>query len=169
MDNLDLQFFQKELDRVIGWVKFSHRKTAVMGAYYSAITGLVFSQKESIAKNLLNFDSSRYFSTFHCMLVLCMVIFLVIGVWFLFKSIYPNLGKPHANKSLFYFKDIADMNFKDYCKRINKLNPDQAKAEVIDQIYINSIVVTHKMNAIQNSISSFFGLAFVVIIYLISF
>jgi hypothetical protein len=50
------------------------------------------------------------------------------------------------------------MKFIDYSEEIKKLTEDEAKKQIIEQIYTNSIIANQKMKNVQKSIESFVAL-----------
>ena len=136
MENFNLQFLQAELNRVSEWIQFSDKKTAFLSVYYSAVFGLVVSQEESILQHLVNYQK--------CITCLYLFIFLgavtsfLTGIFFLFKSIFPRLKDSFTDKSLFYFGHVANMKFIDYLEEVKKLTGDEAKRQILEQIYTNS-------------------------------
>lgn len=59
------------------------------------------------------------------------------------------------------------MKFIDYSDEIKKLTEDEAKKQIIEQIYTNSVIADQKMKNIQKSIKSFIVLVFFAIPLLI--
>jgi len=166
MENFKLQFLQSELNRVSEWIQFSDKKTAFLSAFYSVIFGLVFSQKESIFQHIIIYQ--KWITCFYAFILLGVVVSFIVGIFFLFKSVYPRLKNLFTDKSLFYFGHIANMKFVDYSEEIKKLTEDEAKKQIIEQIYINSIIADQKMENVQKSIKSLIVLiAFVFVLIFI--
>jgi hypothetical protein len=154
MENFSLQFLQSELNRVSEWIKFADKKAAFLTAYYSVIFGLVISQKDPILNNLTNYQ--KWMFGFYVVILFGFIISFLIGIFFLFKSIFPRLKNSFTDKSLFYFGHVATMKFIDYSKEIEKLTEDEAKKQIIEQLHTNSIIADKKMRNVQASIKSFF-------------
>ncbi|MFC1615411.1 Pycsar system effector family protein [Patescibacteria group bacterium] len=153
MQNFNLTFLQSELNRVSEWIQFSDKKTAFLSAFYSAVFGLVLAQKESI---LQDFAIQQKWINYICSFILfCFIVSFVVGIFFLFRSIFPRLKNSFTDKSLFYFGHIANMKFVDYSSEIKKMTEEDAKRQIIEQIYTNSIIANQKMENVQNSIKSF--------------
>lgn len=165
MKNFDLQFLQSELNRVSEWIKFADKKTAFLTAYYSVIFGLMISQKDPILNNLTNYE--KWMFGFYVVILIGVIFSFLIGIFFLFKSIFPRIKNSFTDKSLFYFGHIASMKFVDYSKEIEKLTEDEAKKQVIEQIYTNSIIADQKMKNVQNSIKSFIVFSFFVLLLIL--
>lgn len=165
MEKFNLQFLQAELNRVSEWIQFSDKKTAFLSAFYSAIFGLVFSQRESILQHFAIYQ--KWTTCFYVFIFLGFSIALVVGIFFLFESIFPRLKNSFTDKSLFYFGHVANMKFIDYSEEIKKLTEDEAKKQIIEQIYTNSIIADQKMKNVQKSIKSIIVLAVFAILLII--
>jgi len=162
MENFSLQFLQSELDRVSDWIKFTDKKTAFLATYYSLIFGFVISQKDLILSNIENYE--KWIFAFYVVILMGVILSFLIGIFFLFKSIFPRLKNSFTDKSLFYFGHVAIMKFVDYSKEIEKLTVDEAKKQIIEQIYTNSMIADQKMKNVHNSIKSFIAFSFFVIL-----
>jgi len=165
MENFKLQFLQSELNRVSDWIQFSDKKTAFLSAFYSAIFGLVFSQKESVLQHFLTYQ--RWTAYFYFLILIGFVSFFIVGIFFLFKSIFPRLKNSLTDKSLFYFGHVANIKFVDYLEEIKKMTEDEAKKQIIEQIYTNSIIADQKMKNVQKSIKSFIVAVFFAILLIL--
>lgn len=165
MENFKLQFLQSELNRVSEWIQFSDKKTAFLSAFYSVIFGLVFSQKELIVQHFIIYP--KWITHFYLFILLGFIVSFIVGIFFLFKSIFPRLKNSFTDKSLFYFGHVANMKFVDYSEEIKKLTEDEAKKQIIEQIYTNSIIADQKMKNVQKSIKSFIALILFVVSLLI--
>lgn len=165
MENYNLQFLQAELKRVSEWIQFSDKKTAFLSAFYSAVFGLVFSQRESILQHLIIYQ--KWIICLYTFVLFGFVISFLVGILFLFRSVFPRLRNSFTDKSLFYFGHVASMEFIDYSEKINKLTDDEAKKQIVEQIYTNSIIADQKMKDVQKSIKSFAVLVFFVVLLIL--
>jgi len=116
MNTFSLNFLQSELNCVSEWIQFSDKKTAFLSAFYSAIFGLVFSQKESILQHFIIYQKGT--TCFYAFILLGFIIAFVVGIFFLFESVFPRLKNSFTDKSLFYFSHVANMKFIDYLEEI---------------------------------------------------
>ena len=91
MENFNLQFLQSELNRVSEWIQFSDKKTVFLSVYYSAIFGLIISQKESILQNFAIYQKGLL--CLYIFVFLGVIIFFIIGKFFIFKSNFKILKK----------------------------------------------------------------------------
>jgi len=158
MNTFSLNFLQSELNRIIEWIQFSDKKTAFLSAFYSAVFGLVFSQKESILQHFIIYQ--KWITCFYSFVFLGFFVSFIAGIFFLLKSVFPRLKNSFTDKSLFYFGHVANMKFIDYSEEIKKLTEDEAKKQIVEQIYTNSIIADQKMKNVQKSIKSFIALVF---------
>lgn len=165
MENFNLQFLQSELNRISEWIQFSDKKTAFLSAFYSAVFGLVFSQKESILQHFIIYQKG--ITCFYYFVLFGFIASFLVGVFFLFKSVFPRLKNSFTDKSLFYFGHVANIKFIDYSEEIKKLTEDEAKKQIVEQIYTNSIIADQKMKNVQKSIKSFIVLAFFTILLIL--
>lgn len=166
MEKLSLQFLQSELNRVCEWIKFSDKKTGFLTAYYSAIFGLVISQKKYILDNISNYQKWAF--AFYLFVFIGVIISFAVGIYFLFKSVFPRLKNSFTDKSLFYFGHVANRKFVDFSKEMQELDEDEAKKQVIEQIYTNSIIADQKMKNVQISIKSFVVFVIFVLLLILS-
>ena len=167
MKKLELQFLQAELNRISEWIRFSDRKSAFLSVYYSAILGILISQKEQF-RDLISTLENWYFCLFMLLIILVFLLFFV-GLFFLIKSIFPRLKNNLTDKSLFYFGNIAKIKFVDYLKGMEKLTEEESKKQITEQIYTNSIIADQKMKNVQNSIKSLFVLAILILVINLTF
>jgi hypothetical protein len=167
MKSIDITFLQSELNRVSEWIKFSDKKTAFLAAYYSVIFGIVISQKEQILQNIVNYQ--KWMFIFYFFILIGVIIFFLVGIFFLFKSVFPRLKNSFTDKSLFYFGYVASMKFVDYLREIEKMTKDEVKKQVIEQVYTNSIIADQKMKNVQKSIRSFVALVVFTLIMILIF
>lgn len=166
MEKFNLQFLQSELNRVSGWIQFSDKKIAFLSAFYSAIFGLVFSQKELILQHFIIYQ--KWITCFYIFVLIGFIVSFIIGLYFLFKSIFPRLENSHTDKSLFYFGHVAKLKFIDYLDEVEKLNEEDVKKQIIEQIYTNSIIVDQKMKNVQKSIINLIiSICFVILLLLL--
>lgn len=158
---LDLQFLQTELIRVSEWIRFSDSKSGFLSAFYLAVLGFLISYSEKIKKINFCFNYFHYVKSLFCFF--CIIILFLVGVYFLFKSIFPNLKNNFISKSMFYFGHIYNMKFVDYLEEMNKLDEDKAREGLLEQIYTNSNIANEKMKNVKYSIN----ILFVIVLFLI--
>lgn len=151
MTKIELQFLQKELDRVNEWIHFSDKKGAFLASFYSIIFGILLSQKERIMNVFWGLELCQ--RCLYILLFLCLIVVFFAGISFLLLSIFPKLNiNIWVNWSLFYFWDVAKTNLSDYTDEVVELSEEKAKIQMAEQIYINSLIAQKKMENIQKSI-----------------
>jgi len=164
---MDLQFLQSELNRTSEWIKFSDQKSALLSVYYSAIIGLLISYKTAIIESFNSYES--WLSYIHFLILVGVLFSSVLGLFLLFKSIFPRLTNSFTDKSLFYFGHISNMKFIDYFGAIKELSNEDAKKQITEQIYTNSVIADQKMKNVQNSTKCLFVLTVLMAILIFLF
>lgn len=165
MENYKIQILQSELDRVIQWIQFADKKTAFLSVYYSAVPGLVINKKSLILQKLLVYNGLEIF--IYSLVLICLGIFFISGIFFLFYSVFPRLKNLLTDKSLFYFGHVSKMKFIDYREEVDKMNESEIVKQIIEQIYTNSVIANQKMKNVQNSTKSFFVTTFFIILLIL--
>ena len=143
---MKLEFLQKELERVSGWIRLSDRKTTFLSVYYTGIITYV-------VKNLDLFKFSDQ-DVFIYILIILFFGSLFFGLFFLLLSIFPRTKNNNTSESLFFFGTVAQMKIVDYLDKINFISEEKAKNQILEQIYSNSVIADKKMRNIKNSIKS---------------
>jgi len=165
MKNLELEFLHSELVRTCEWIKFSDQKSGFASIYYSAIFGFLLSYKGTI---LAYINSHQGFILwFYYLALLANAIFFTIGLFWLFKSIFPQLKNLTTDKSVFYFQHIAALKFIDYTRELKKLSDANVKEQIIEQIHTNSVIASQKMGNVQKSIKFLFALILSLIVLVV--
>lgn len=165
MKNFDLQFLLAELNRVSEWIRFSDRKSAFLAVYYSTIFGLVIYQKGSISQNITTYQDWPLLA--YILVLIGIILSFIIGVFFLVNSVFPRTKNSYTSKSLFYFGHVANMKLIDYFEKIEKLSEDEAKKQIIEQIYSNSTIADQKMKDVQSSTKGLIALGVFTVILLL--
>ncbi len=155
---MNLQFLQSELKRVSEWIKFSDQKSAFLSVYYSAIFGLLISRKDLIVQSFRTCE--KWLSYLYFLILIGILISIVVGLFLLFKSVFPRLKNSLTNKSLLYFGHVANMEFADFAEDINGLSDNELKGQILEQLYTNSLIAAQKMKNVQNSTKCLFVLIF---------
>lgn len=147
MQHRDIDFLQSELSRVSEWLRFADSKAGFLSVFYTAILGFVVSRREEIISIIA---SRSCFYSLHPMLFLGLFIFLVIGIYHLFATVFPRL-KNVGGRSLFYFGTVADMKAEDYLMDCERATAEDAQRQLTEQIHANSMITNIKMKNIQKS------------------
>jgi len=165
MKNVNLQFFQEELKRISEWIRFTDQKAALVAVYYSALISFLVVKKDIIVICLKQLSLGELFILNSILFLL--LIFITLGIFYLFSSIFPRLKNHFNKKSLFYFGTISRMEFLNFIEKMGSLSEDEMKKQIIEQIYILSVIADQKMNNIQNSIRCLFvSIFFILMIYI---
>lgn len=144
----DIKFWHDELVRVTDWVKLGDQKAAFLSAYYLAILGLILANKNYILQT--NHNLLFWF------LATTISISFIAGLFFIFKAIFPRLGNNSTDKSLFYYKHVAETKIVDFLKKSRNLKDSDKKDQLLEQIYTNSLIAEKKMENIKNGIKCLF-------------
>ncbi|MBW7954671.1 hypothetical protein H3C61_02560 [Candidatus Gracilibacteria bacterium] len=138
----NIDFLQNELIRISEWLRFIEQKLILLSAYY----GLGISY---IAQNIQ--DIKRIFQENSCIKIFIFLYFiftLILGIYFLFRVIFPNFKNNSNNKSFFFFRHISNMKILDYVKDFQILTIKEKENQILEQIHINSTIANEKMNNI---------------------
>ena len=152
----------KKLEIINEWINNSDNKTSIVLGIVGIILTIIFSNG-SITNNLLkiiygiildiNFDDILYIIIF--ILLIC---FCIYGLYCLIKVLIPTLKIKFKNtKSFIYFGSICKYsNFKEYKKDLLKANEDDILDDLLNQIYLNSIICNQKFINFARGINFFF-------------
>lgn len=164
MEKLELSFLQNELNRASEWIRFSDKKSAFLSAYYSGILLGIISYKEHIISSISNFKGWALF--LYIVLIAITICLFIVGLLFLFSSVFPRLKNLNTDKSLFYFGNIAKLKLIDYFDGMKNLTEAEVKKQISEQIYTNSIIADQKMNNVKNSTKCLFVLVIFVFMFM---
>ncbi len=165
MKNLELSFLQNELNRVSDWIQSADKKSAFLSAYYSGIFLGTVSFKGIVISSISNFEN--WGLCLYTILIIITIGLFILGIFFLISSVFPRLKNTNTNKSLFYFGNVAKLKPIDYFNEMEKLTEEDAKKQISEQIYTNSIIADQKMNNVKNSTKCLFVLVVLLFVLLI--
>ena len=156
-------FLHNELNRVMERLKFIENKVVFLSSYYAIIIWYCISNKE----NILWFFETDISCIKKIVLVLFMIT-LLVGIFFLFRIMFPNWGNQNTDKSLLYFSQIAKRKAIDFIKEFQDIEEHELQSQILEQIHINSKITDNKMLNVK--ISTIFLiinlLFFIIFIYL---
>jgi hypothetical protein len=114
-----------------------------LSAYYLAVLGLILANKNAIvqANHDFLFWTILVFST----------LFFALGLFSIFKAIFPYLENNSTDKSLFYYKHVAEMKVVDFLKKAKNIKYSDKNEQLLEQVYANSVIAERKMVNIKNS------------------
>ncbi|MBI2120173.1 MAG: hypothetical protein HYT94_00950 [Parcubacteria group bacterium] len=153
MKNYDLSFLQSELLRVSGLIEFADKKAAFLSVYYSAMMGFIFTKRIEI---LTGYDKYAGFESLYVLVWSSLLTSLLIGLYYLFWSIFPQLNNHNTDNSIFYFGHVAKYKFNSFINALNELDEDGIKHQLAEQIYTNSIIADRKMQSVKKSTQTLF-------------
>lgn len=164
----------KNFEIINEWINNSDNKTSIVLGIVGIILTIIFSNGE-IINNLLkivnklildiNFDDILYIIIF--ILLTC---FCVYGLYCLIKVLIPTLKIKFKNtKSFMYFGSVCKYsNFKEYKDDLLNANEDDILDDLLNQIYLNSIICNQKFINFAKGIKIFLiGLIGTIIMYII--
>lgn len=156
MKQLDLSFLQNELNRTADWIQFADKKSAFLSVYYSGIFLALINYRSTILCSISNYKG--WFLLFYKLLIIANILLFILGIYFLFKSIFPRLNNKNTDKSMFYFGHISKLKLIDYYVEMEKLTKKESKKQISEQIYTNSIIIDQKMRNVKHASKCLFVL-----------
>ncbi|MDD3302997.1 MAG: DUF5706 domain-containing protein [Candidatus Gracilibacteria bacterium] len=154
----NLEFLQNELIRTSEWLKFAEQKFTLLSLYYALGITYITQNVKDINKIFIENNLSKF------IIFIVFIITLILGIYFLFKVIFPNLKNVSTSKSFFFYSHISNMKILDYIKEFKDLSNEELEKQILEQIHTNSEITNQKM---LNIISSFRFL-FINLIFLIA-
>lgn len=154
----NLEFLQNELIRTSEWLKFAEQKFTLLSLYYALWITYITQNVKDINKIFIENNLSKF------IIFIVFIITLILGIYFLFKVIFPNLKNVSTSKSFFFYSHISNMKILDYIKEFKDLSNEELEKQILEQIHTNSEITNQKM---LNIISSFRFL-FINLIFLIA-
>jgi hypothetical protein len=76
---------------------------------------------------------------------------LLVGIYLLFKVIFPNISNESTNNSFFFFSHVASMKLENFIENFQALNEKQKTEQILEQIHTNSKITHQKMKNIKYS------------------
>lgn len=163
MNTKNLTTLYNELERVSKWIEFADQKAGFLGLFYSAIVGFILTQKSTIVSGL---SEGNDICTLILVVLLLIVVFsLARGIYFLYRTVLPQLENGNTNNSLFYFGNVAKKKISDYLLEVKDLDEERMMHEIAEQIHTNSVIADKKMSSVKKSTKWLFT-AFVVFVAL---
>lgn len=145
MDN-KTNLFHNELNRTMERLKFAENKLMFLSAYYAIVIWFSINNKEHFL-SLFKWDINRIKAIFFW---LFFITFLV-WIFFLFKVMFPNWLNKSTDKSSFYFSHVWKTKILDFVKKFKEMEEKDIQSEILEQIHINSQIVSNKMSNIKIS------------------
>ena len=148
MKHHDLDFLQSELSRVSEWVQFADKKAGFIAIFYSAMFVFLIGRGDDVFCNIFAYEGVNWLYAFSFLVLLG---FISIGTYYLFITVFPRLKNSNTNRSLFYFGTVANMKIEDYLEDIERLTEEDARHQIAEQIYTNSVIAYLKMKNMKMS------------------
>lgn len=144
-----------QLDSLRQWILAADQKISIALVLVAATVSLMATPTYDLLK-----ANKTHIST---VIILFLYVALILMVWSLIKllvAIRPRV-KPIVKGSLIYFGSISGLKLPDFKSKIGKVTPAQYKDDLINQIYINSIICTKKHSHYKDGLLIFVsGLVF---------
>lgn len=136
---------EENLNRNIDFIKQADTKAAFISTILLAITSYL----------LANLDADKLIKSGWLImaLVLCVIAFLAT-LYFILKGVHPVTKEKITKTSLIYYGTIAIMDLETFKKKRSRLNDNDVKDFLIDQIYVTSVIVNSKMRSVQRAFYS---------------
>ena len=144
MDNLE-----RRMDRIIEWVKTCDNKATILLSIDALLLTLTFSSDyvlngiQTIVASIFDKEKTSFsFSGFLC--VLALVVMAISCLYSIHKCILVIKAKPEADQtndndvktdSLIHFQTIAALSYNEFK---SKLESEEAREDLISQIYVNA-------------------------------
>lgn len=158
-----ISFLKDELLRTTEWLKFAEQKFTLIATYYALWITFMFANTKSLL-GIFNVKNNFLWKV-QVFLFVGFILSLLIGIYFLFKVIFPKLENLSTNKSLFYYGHIAEMKIIDFMKEMKKATEITKIEGYIEQIHTNAVITNAKMLNIQNSARCLFiNLGFLILL-----
>lgn len=149
---MNIKELELQLGRVQEWIKAADHKNSI---FLALIVGLVALSFDSIVPII-----TTHFAQSNTVAVMFFYLGLTTITWSIIKALFmlkPSLKS--NNKSLTYFKHIAELNPEQYKKQLDRLTSENYREDLIQQIHTSSVIARNKHAQLSESVSIFlFGL-----------
>lgn len=143
---------ETNLERVHEWIKSADQKVSIFLAFQGVVLTLLFTNIYSWVVNNLT-----AFSIFNLIIFISGIVLIGYSFYKSTLAIVPCLIKDKKTKSITYFGDIAKSNINDFKKIIKKIDVEEYKNELVEQIYISSKIAVTKHSQFRDAIFTFYG------------
>jgi hypothetical protein len=127
----------------------------IMGANAILLAAAAFNRGEAL--RVFTNSSATLSDQVGLVLTLLMLLALFVSVYYALITARPNLiPPPGANRNLFFFGHIAQMDEEAYVDAFLGMSMDDVKRTVIRQIYARSVVVERKYRNVRVSLTFLF-------------
>lgn len=155
MDNHELEL---SLERVQKWIASADQKTSIFLALIFGLLGLSGSTLFPFVVSTLNKSSLPS--------ILLLELIAVFVMWSVIKAMLvlrPSLS--NDERSITYFGHISHMKLSEFRQKITKLKPKDYTAELVEQIWMCSVIARTKHVQLSESVLLLFIALFLSLIY----
>ncbi|HBG34439.1 MAG TPA: hypothetical protein DDX01_03655 [Holosporales bacterium] len=143
--------FDKQLSRFDFYINSCNTKAAFVIAFNTFVLGSILLKYDVIMSMYQN-EKIRYFSAFvFILLVSC----IGMSLWNVFSAVKPFLqsgDEKSANKSLFFFKSVSEMDLVDYKANVIGITDERLLDDLITQTHVLAKGASDKFSKIDKSI-----------------
>lgn len=164
----------KNLDIINSWISNSDTKASIILGLLGVLMTVIFSNDsflDTIIKLLQNVLSNMNFSdVLYFAFTFASLCLFVLGIYRLIRVLIPILKTNSSlNRSYIFFGYISNHpSFLDFKEDINNATEEELQNDILNQIYINSIICKNKFsNFIYGLKYSVLGLIFLIIMLII--
>lgn len=140
------------LNRIHEWIKNADQKISILLAFIGVFLTLTIPQIGDWY--IENSSNLTYLTNFSFIIAFGLTVFSLIK---LVTTLSPALDKKKYPKSLLYFGDIAKLEVEDFRENISTYTKDKFRNDLIDQIYICSVIAKNKHNGFGKALMFFLG------------
>jgi hypothetical protein len=161
----------KNLEMINSWFNNSDAKASIALCLIGVVLTIIFSNSDFLGiffklhKNLI--AEMCFINLIYILLIIISMIIFTLGVYFLLKVLIPSLNiNTSVKKSFLYFGQVAKYSsFSKYKKDVIDATSDDVLNDVLNQVYINSIICNAKFeNFIKGLKFSIIGFVFLLIL-----
>lgn len=144
--NEEYDFFES-FQLVNSWINAADNKISIMSAIFFGVYTVIGGYNLSFFCSIENYNDEKFPTIFALIIFIISNVLFILSVIFCARALIPNISKANNNKkNLFFYKDIASFrnpnDFKNHC---DKINNEQIKLDLSEEIYINSKICYKKM------------------------
>ncbi|MFA5131267.1 MAG: Pycsar system effector family protein [Patescibacteria group bacterium] len=149
---------ENNLSVIHEWIRSADQKSSIWLAFQGVCLTIIISSTDfekfvSYIKNVSCFD------------IVILILVLILCFYSVLKTIFsilPTVKVSTGKESMIYFGSIAKNSLKKYKEKMIAYDDDDYKDDLLDQIYISSLIVNKKLKFFSESVSIFI-LSFIII------
>ena len=129
------------------WIENADNKVNISCAIFTALFGIISFLTEQGINVPNNPVINEIWRDSHRISFIFSLIFMVIGIFFFIRAIFPNLKSSGKNEKKYpiYFGDIQALDFNEYKAKVEKANNEDFYQEILLESHFNSGVCMKKM------------------------